>query len=351
MHIAGAWRLTETPDQPRRREPDHAAGRRAGDRHAVLQRRWPAGAGEDTLSDRAQAPRSLQTIDGPSPDADPGQPGRRGDAVAGEQFGGQRRLVDGHPDPSPRSRSEGCRRSHRRGSVSRRSPQPDAPFRCISLFRTGETAAGVIPDSFSRQLFARPLMSTTPVNNSPRPTGVLPTMRSPSTRTLALALASVAAIAALGGASAAQASAPLSDDPVTLSLVAFSVPKAGNDAAEAAFAETPAGANVTWETSYGASGDQSRAVAGGLHADFVHFSLEPDMTRLVDAGLVAAGLERRSQPRHRHRLGRRARRARGQPQGHHRTGPTSLATTSASSPPTPDRRGRHAGTSSPPTAA
>ena len=130
-------------------------------------------------------------------------------------------------------------------------------------------------------------MSTTPVNNSPRPTGVLSTMRSPSTRTLALALASAAAVAALGGAPSARASAPLSDEPVTLSLVAFSVPKAGNDAAQAAFAETAAGANVTWETSYGASGDQSRSVAGGLHADFVHFSLEPDMTRLVDAGIVA----------------------------------------------------------------
>ena len=65
------------------------------------------------------------------------------------------------------------------------------------------------------------------------------------------------------------------------------MPKAGNDAAQALFAETPAGANVSWETSYGASGDQSRAVAGGLHADYVHFSLEPDVTRLVDAGLVA----------------------------------------------------------------
>ena len=105
-------------------------------------------------------------------------------------------------------------------------------------------------------------------------------MRSPSTRTLALALASVAAVAALGGAASVQASAPLSDEPVTLSLVAFSVPKAGNDAAQAAFAETPAGANVSWETSYGASGDQSRAVANGLSADVVALSLEPDVTRV-----------------------------------------------------------------------
>ena len=43
----------------------------------------------------------------------------------------------------------------------------------------------------------------------------------------------------------------------------------------------------TFKTSYGASGDQSRAVAGGQSADFVHFSLETDVTRLVDEGMVA----------------------------------------------------------------
>jgi ABC-type sulfate transport system substrate-binding protein len=44
------------------------------------------------------------------------------------------------------------------------------------------------------------------------------------------------------------------------------------------------GKGVTFETSYGASGDQSRAVElGGLKADIVHLSLEPDVS-LVDAG-------------------------------------------------------------------
>lgn len=72
-----------------------------------------------------------------------------------------------------------------------------------------------------------------------------------------------------------------------LSLVGFAVPKAGNNAAEKAFAATPAGAGTAWRESYGASGDQSRAVANGLKADYVHFSITPDMTRLVDAGKVA----------------------------------------------------------------
>ncbi|GGS36533.1 sulfate ABC transporter substrate-binding protein [Actinokineospora fastidiosa] len=73
----------------------------------------------------------------------------------------------------------------------------------------------------------------------------------------------------------------------TLSLVGFAVPKAANNAIQREWAKTPDGAGVTWQESYGASGDQSRAVAGGLPADYVHFSLEGDVTRLVDAGLVA----------------------------------------------------------------
>ncbi|KQV74026.1 sulfate ABC transporter substrate-binding protein [Aeromicrobium sp. Root344] len=72
----------------------------------------------------------------------------------------------------------------------------------------------------------------------------------------------------------------------TLSLVAYSVPKAADGALEKAFAKTDPGAGVTWKQSYGPSGDQSRAVVGGLKADVVHFSLTPDVTRLVDEGLV-----------------------------------------------------------------
>ncbi|KRC64639.1 sulfate ABC transporter substrate-binding protein [Aeromicrobium sp. Root236] len=72
----------------------------------------------------------------------------------------------------------------------------------------------------------------------------------------------------------------------TLSLVAYSVPKAADGALEKAFAKTDPGKGVTWKQSYGPSGDQSRAVVGGLKADVVHFSLTPDVTRLVDEGLV-----------------------------------------------------------------
>ena len=73
----------------------------------------------------------------------------------------------------------------------------------------------------------------------------------------------------------------------TLHLVGFAVPEEANNAIQKKFAETADGQGVVWEESYGASGDQSRAVVNGLKADYVNFSLEGDVTRLVKAGLVA----------------------------------------------------------------
>jgi sulfate transport system substrate-binding protein len=74
----------------------------------------------------------------------------------------------------------------------------------------------------------------------------------------------------------------------TIDLVAYSTPQAAYTQLEAAFQKTPAGQGVTFKQSYGPSGDQSRAVVSGQPADFVNFSLEPDMTRLVKANLVAS---------------------------------------------------------------
>jgi len=54
-----------------------------------------------------------------------------------------------------------------------------------------------------------------------------------------------------------------------------------------AFQKTGAGNGVSFSQSYGASGEQSRAVAAGLDADVVAFSLEPDITSLVQKHLVA----------------------------------------------------------------
>ncbi|KAA1428377.1 sulfate ABC transporter substrate-binding protein [Nocardioides antri] len=73
----------------------------------------------------------------------------------------------------------------------------------------------------------------------------------------------------------------------TLSVVAFSVMETANEGVYEAYQETDAGEETEFAPSYGASGDQSRAVVDGKEADFVHFSLETDVTRLVDEGLVA----------------------------------------------------------------
>lgn len=99
---------------------------------------------------------------------------------------------------------------------------------------------------------------------------------------LALVLAvSLAATACGGGSSASE------DGGSTIRIVGFAVPEAANRAIAEQWTKTPEGRGVEFKTSYGASGDQSRAVADGLEADYVHFSVASDVTRLVDEGLVA----------------------------------------------------------------
>jgi sulfate/thiosulfate-binding protein len=92
-------------------------------------------------------------------------------------------------------------------------------------------------------------------------------------------------LAACGGGGSAASSES------ELSLVAFSVPKPAYDDLQKDFADTPDGKGVTWKSSYGASGDQARAVISGLPADYVGFSLRSDMTKLVDKDLVAKDWE------------------------------------------------------------
>lgn len=74
----------------------------------------------------------------------------------------------------------------------------------------------------------------------------------------------------------------------TVSLVAYSTPKPAYTALIKAFQATPAGKNVTFTQAYGPSGTEATAVIEGLHATVVNFSLEPDMAKLVKAGLVSA---------------------------------------------------------------
>ena len=108
-----------------------------------------------------------------------------------------------------------------------------------------------------------------------------------TTRTVA-ALAAMVLAGGLAGCGSANASGSAGAGTVTLSLVAYSTPQAAYKKIIKAFQATPAGKNVKFKESYGASGDQSRAVDSGLKADVVAFSLEPDITRLVKDGLVAS---------------------------------------------------------------
>ena len=76
-------------------------------------------------------------------------------------------------------------------------------------------------------------------------------------------------------------------DGETIALSGFSILEAANEGIFEDFKGTDAGDGVEFEPSYGASGDQSRAVVAGANADVVHYSLETDVTRLVGEGLVA----------------------------------------------------------------
>jgi sulfate transport system substrate-binding protein len=73
----------------------------------------------------------------------------------------------------------------------------------------------------------------------------------------------------------------------TVNLVAYSTPKPAYTVLAQDFAKTKTGAGVTVSPSFGPSGTQATAVVSGLPADLVNFSLEPDMKKLVKAGLVS----------------------------------------------------------------
>jgi sulfate transport system substrate-binding protein len=94
-------------------------------------------------------------------------------------------------------------------------------------------------------------------------------------------VAGVLALTACGSGDGDSASAAS-----TVRVNGFSILEQANKSVFADFQKTDAGKDVQFQTSYGASGDQSRGVESGNKADVVHYSLETDVTRLVKAGLV-----------------------------------------------------------------
>jgi sulfate/thiosulfate transport system substrate-binding protein len=75
-----------------------------------------------------------------------------------------------------------------------------------------------------------------------------------------------------------------------LDIVAYSTPESVyDDSLEPAFEATAEGEGVTFSGSFGASGDQRRAVEAGQPASIVHFAQGGDMIALEEAGQVASG--------------------------------------------------------------
>jgi sulfate/thiosulfate-binding protein len=74
-----------------------------------------------------------------------------------------------------------------------------------------------------------------------------------------------------------------------LDVVGYSTPEyVYTEFMEPAFEKTSEGADVSFSNSFGASGDQSRAVVAGQPAAVVHFAQAGDMERLVEEGGLVA---------------------------------------------------------------
>src|SRR6266404_5417682 len=72
----------------------------------------------------------------------------------------------------------------------------------------------------------------------------------------------------------------------TLSVIGYSIPTAVFPKLFTAYQATSQGQSVKFSSSFAASEVQSKAVAAGLPADVVNFSISTDMDRLVQAKLV-----------------------------------------------------------------
>jgi len=115
---------------------------------------------------------------------------------------------------------------------------------------------------------------------------------------LTLLIAIVAAGCGGSDSSATGADTGSSSSGGKLDVVGYSTPESVyTETLEPAFEETSQGAGVSFSNSFGASGDQSRAVAAGQPASVVHFSQAGDMERLVEEGEIVAK-DWESQPYH-----------------------------------------------------
>ena len=105
-----------------------------------------------------------------------------------------------------------------------------------------------------------------------------------------LALSAALVTAGCGGSSdSSSGSSGSSSSGGSIDVVGYSTPESVyQEALEPGFEKTPAGQGVSFSNSFGASGDQSRAVVAGQPADVVHFSQAGDMERLVEEGGIVS---------------------------------------------------------------
>jgi sulfate transport system substrate-binding protein len=100
---------------------------------------------------------------------------------------------------------------------------------------------------------------------------------------LLAALFALASVVAGCGSSSSDSSS--SSGGGKLDVVGYSTPESVyQEVLEPAFEKTSAGKGISFSNSFGASGDQSRAVVAGQPAAVVHFSQAGDMERLVEEG-------------------------------------------------------------------
>lgn len=105
---------------------------------------------------------------------------------------------------------------------------------------------------------------------------------------LGLLAAALAVTAGVGSA------APTRASDTKLALVAYSTPREAYGKLIPMFQKTAAGKDVDFTQSYGASGEQVRAIKAGLDFDVAALSLAPDMDELVSAGKVDSKWKRQS---------------------------------------------------------
>jgi len=97
------------------------------------------------------------------------------------------------------------------------------------------------------------------------------------------------ALVVVGCGSSSDSTSSSSSSGGKLDVVGYSTPESVyQESLEPAFEKTSAGEGVSFSNSFGASGDQSRAVVAGQPASVVHFAQAGDMERLVEEGGLVA---------------------------------------------------------------